>query len=130
MAEDGINTISSIDMFHPLPCETNGTIFPEFLFEAPIGLRVRFEFQQFSFDGPEEYLEIGEGLVSGEETRSAHFSGTDVPSDVTSVSNSAWIRIETPCRKRTPDFSIMISAVNNTGIFPQCCSMTIYRTQF
>ena len=79
---------------------------------------MRFEFQQFAFDGPEEYLEIGEGLVAGEETRLARFSGTDLPWEVTSVSNSAWIRIETPCRKRTPDFSILISAVNYTGISP------------
>ena len=115
MAENDITTISSVDIFHPLPCETNGTTFPEFVFEAPRGLRVRFAFYQFAFDGPEEYMEIGEGLVAGEETRLARFSGRDVPSDVTSVSNATWIRINTPCRKRAPPFSIMISAANYSG---------------
>ena len=42
-------------------------------------------------------MEVGDGLISGDETRLVRFSGGDPPSNVTSVSNTAWIRVQSHC---------------------------------
>ena len=42
------------------------------------------------------YLEIGDGLTPGLSSRLAHFRGLNVPSDVLSVSHSAWMKVYNP----------------------------------
>ena len=76
--------------------------------------RIQICFQEFDLTDP-EYLEIGDGLQQGEETRLAHFTGDSLPSNVTSVTNSAWIYIEAPPRTTTFDAEVAVRAVNTTG---------------
>ena len=75
------------------------TTSPEWIFETTSGFRIQFEFEQFTFYWSTSYysaLEIGDGVTRGAETRLVHFRGLDKPSDVTSVSNAAWMRVYAP----------------------------------
>ena len=61
--------------------------------------RIRFHFDEFHFNesiGYHSALEIGDGLIRGTGTRLAHFRGSEVPMDVTSVSNAAWMQVYDP----------------------------------
>ena len=89
--------------------------FPTMTFNAPLGYRVTFEFQLFAYHGA-EYLDIGDGFEARERPRLARFSGTDPPGNVTSVSNNAWIRVQSHCTRRSTYFNMVITAVNDTGI--------------
>ena len=83
------------------------------------GFKVRVIFHEFTFKDPQEYLEIGDGTIIGNETRLVCLSGTYLPSDVTSVSNTLWIKLNVPCGIETPNISITITSVNMSGnIFP------------
>ena len=65
-------------------------------FNTALGFRIMFKFQTFSLYWSSNYysaLEIGDGVEIRPETRLAHFRGLDVPDDVVSVSNAAWITI-------------------------------------
>ena len=65
-------------------------------FNTTPGFRIMFKFQRFSLYWSSNYysaLEIGDGVETRPETRLAHFRGLDVPDDVVSVSNAAWITI-------------------------------------
>ena len=108
---------SSGDIFHPLPCNANNYNSRAMTFDVPTSFRVRFTFHQFVLNGPNEYLEIGDGLFAGEETRLVRFSGTDTPRDVTTVTNAAWLRVKSSCKTEIPDFNLTIRAVNFTGIY-------------
>ena len=122
MADKTSTMISSNDIFHTLPSDTSNSVFPVLTFNATTGFRIKLTFQRFVFNGSNEWLEIGDGLESSEDRRLARFSGTDLPWEVTSVSNAAWIKINTLCRKRTPDFSLTIIAINYTS---KSCAITL-----
>ena len=83
-------------------------------FTANSDQRIQISFQYFHLYEP-EYLEIGDGLENGEETRLAHFIGDSLPSNVVSVSNSAWIYVEAPPGTTTVNAEVVVRAVNRTG---------------
>ena len=77
----------------------NGSHVPEWTFSAPENFRVSFVFAKFRFYGGSSYhsaMDIGDGLSREIETRLVHFSGLTLPSDVKSVSNSAWLKVYAP----------------------------------
>ena len=71
---------------------------PLWTFSTLEGSRIRFTFTSFGFSTfYSNFLEIGDGLVRGNATRLAHFTGYDTPSNVTSVSSKAWLSVYLPC---------------------------------
>ena len=61
--------------------------------------RIRFSFQDFSFywnDYDYNLLDIGDGWSTDAKTRLATFGGRTLPTDVTSVSNAAWLKVNEP----------------------------------
>ena len=60
-------------------------------------------------------MEIGDGLSKSEETRLTRFIGNILPGDVTSVSNSAWIYIESPPGNISMITEMIIIAVDILG---------------
>ena len=81
---------------------------------ASDGLKVRITFHEFNFTDF-EYLEIGDGVVVDDDTRLVNFSGATLPSNVTSVSNGAWIKIKSPCGTMSPDLNITITGVRQSS---------------
>ena len=76
-------------------------------FRTSAGSRIRFRFHDFGFYWSSEfisYLEIGDGLSPGLSSRLAHFRGLTVPSDVLSVSHSAWMKVYHPVLDRITPF--------------------------
>ena len=68
-------------------------------FETSTGYRIRFIFHDFSLYWSSGYysaLEIGDGISPGISSKLAHFRGLDEPSDVTSISDRAWMTIYDP----------------------------------
>ena len=79
-------------------------------------LRLNITFDDFFFSKTSEFLEIGDGLIANEGTRLAHFSGTDLPSNVVTIGNTAWIKVHAACWNVSSTFSVTIYAINETGI--------------
>ena len=72
---------------------------PTWAFNTSSGYRIHFQFGKFSFYWSTSYysaLEIGDGLNVKASTRLVHFRGLDMPSNVTSVSNEAWMKVHDP----------------------------------
>ena len=115
LKEDAFEFITTSDFFLTLSCGTTCSVLPIITFTAPNGFRIRGLFEKFEFGKPGEYLEFGDGLRNTEEKRLARFYGTEVPSDVTSVSNSAWLKITTLCGTDIPDLSMVIRPVRSPG---------------
>ena len=113
LEEESFEFITTSNFLLTLSCGTTWSVWPIMTFTAPNGFRIRGLFEKFGFDKPGEYLEFGDGLTNTEEKRLARFYGTDVPSDVTSVSNSAWIKVSTPCGTNIPDLSMVIRPVRS-----------------
>ena len=113
--ERSLVNISSNDVISAIPCTECCTTSKQWTFEAPENLRVRLTFENFSFPDPHGYLEIGDGIIIGENTRLAHFTGTSLPSNVTSVTNAAWITVHVRCGNINETFNIKITAVNYSG---------------
>ena len=80
------------------------------------GYQVRLSFNEPIFGNREVYLEIGDGLVHGAETRLTRFYGSTLPNDVRSVSNAAWINIISPCTKGTLTVNMTIKRETKSGI--------------
>ena len=81
------------------------------------GYQVRIAFNQPVFGNREEYLEIGDGLYQGEETRLTRFNGSALPNDVISVTNAAWINVISPCTNEgTLIMNITINRQTDSGI--------------
>ena len=78
--------------------------------------QARISFNEPVFGNREEYLEIGDGLIQGKETRLARFNGSTLPNDVISVSNAAWINIISPCTKGTLVVNLTITSETDSGI--------------
>ena len=81
--------------------------------------RILVQFQTFSLEEFEEDLAIGDGPIPSDDTRMVLFSGDNVPSNVTSVSNALWIQfqyvINSCCRTAMLHFTI--SSVTESGTF-------------
>ena len=77
-------------------------------------LLIQIKFQEFDLKG-HGCMEIGDGLSKREETRLTRFIGNILPNDVTSVSNSAWIYIESPPGNISMIAEMTIIAVNISG---------------
>ena len=105
-------TIASDEIISPISCRENCTSSKHWSFNTSETLRVRVTFENFIFTDPQDYIEIGDGLIIEDGTRLTHFSGTDFPSNVTTVTNAAWITIHSKCNNT---FKIGITAVNNSG---------------
>ena len=72
---------------------------PIWTFNTSEGYRIRFNFTEFRFYwNTHDYnlLDIGDGLNQDDDTRLATFGGRDLPSNVTSVSNAAWLKVNEP----------------------------------
>ena len=68
-------------------------------FHSKNGSNVRFNFHEFGFYWSNSLiiaLEIGDGLIYGSSSRLVHFRGLQVPNVVTSVSNTAWMKVHYP----------------------------------
>ena len=113
--ETSFFNISSHDVISAIPCDGNCTTSKQWTFKAPENFRVILVFESFSFPAPHGYLEIGDGVIIGETTRLVHFTGTDLPSNVTSVTNAAWVAVHVRCGTINETFRITISAVNDSG---------------
>ena len=78
-------------------------------------LKIRFAFEEFDLKEQEEYLEIGDGTTYGEETMLALFTGADLPRNVTSISNSAWVNIRSVHGNMTSQTTMTVIAVRVPG---------------
>ena len=78
-------------------------------------LRVKINFQEFRFSKFGEYLEIGDGLIMDNDTRLVRFSGSDLPTHVTSVSSGAWINVKAVCGDQSPTLKFTVTAVHVSG---------------
>ena len=78
--------------------------------------RIRFSFSDFhvSTYHQDHYLEIGDGLIGKDSTRLARFRGHDLPTDVVSVSNSAWLNM---CIEHPNETFRVIMSANATSEF-------------
>ena len=54
---------------------------------------IRFQFLEFDMPHISDCLEIGDGMMIGELSRLVRFSGQTLPTNVTSVSHSAWLKV-------------------------------------
>ena len=73
---------------------------PVWTFNTSRDNRIRLTFHEFGFywnNYNYDLLDIGDGLIYSEtSTRLATFGGRDLPSNVTSVSNAAWVKVNEP----------------------------------
>ena len=83
-------------------------------FTTNVDLRIQITFQEFDIKG-HAYMEVGDGLSKSEQTRLTRFIGNILPNDVTSVSYSAWIYIESPPGNISMIAEMTIIAVNISG---------------
>ena len=96
LREDNTFVISREDLM--LAYQSNN-YWPIWTFNTSEGYRIRFNFTEFSFywnTNDYNLLDIGDGLNQNAETRLATFGGRDLPSNVTSVSNAAWLKVNDP----------------------------------
>ena len=91
------------------------------------GYQVRISFNEPVFGNRDEYLEIGDGLIQGKETRLARFNGSTLPNDVISVSNAAWINIIYSCTKGTLTVNMTITSETDSGIWNHTLNILIRR---
>ena len=96
-------------------------------FKATTESRIIFTFSKFGFYWSSNYhssLEIGDGLVPGDSSRLAVFRGLDLPSNVTSVSSSAWLSVQNSVyeqggeKRRSSlvrELHVSISGIPNSG---------------
>ena len=61
-----------------------------------------------------DYLEFGDGLISGHSTQLARISGTAKPENVTSVSNAAWINMHVSCSNETFTLLLEVGAESSS----------------
>ena len=92
---------------------------PVWTFNTSAGFRIMAIFRDFNFEESREFLVIGDGSVHDEASELVRFSGTDLPSNVTSVSNAAWMKFEYRVDRccRTPVLNITVTAIEMTGIY-------------
>ena len=71
---------------------------------------------------------IGDGAIKGDETVLANFSGNHLPSDVTSVSNAAWVMIQYHLDScdRQPILKMTILSIEILGRLSKPAKPTLY----
>ena len=115
--DDGSSvTLSSFDLAKSLSCRVGLFEQSVLTFDAPADLKIRISFNAFKLKANES-LVIGDGLVSGEDSQLSHFSGTALPSNVTSISNAAWINVTTSLTSKVTDIELIVEAVSSAGVF-------------
>ena len=93
LQDDTVITISREDLVSVY--QANNYL-PVWTFNTSLDRRIRFHFNEFGFywnDYDYNLLDIGDGSTTDSPTRLATFGGRALPSNVTSVSNSAWLKI-------------------------------------
>ena len=95
----------------------SGDFSPYWTFSTAENLRIRFNFHSFGFSTfYNNFLEVGDGRNLENSSILAHFTGYDVPSNVTSVSNSAWLLC---CQRSQAAFHNMYMRVEISAVeFP------------
>ncbi|XP_041485441.1 bone morphogenetic protein 1-like [Lytechinus variegatus] len=97
------------------------------IFNTTIRHRIRFSILDFDFEFGYMFMSIGDGTeIDGADvlfeesstyTELASFSGSDSPSVVTSVSNSAWMKLTNiKTYQRKMDFNVTVSCTNISDI--------------
>ena len=80
-------------------------------FNTSVGCRIKITFHQFEFEESNS-LVIGDGPISDESTKLVEFTGTDIPSNVTSISNWLWISVRNEsCCIKTPSLHADILSI-------------------
>ena len=79
--------------------------------------KIVVQFQNFNLEEYNEILTIGDGQIPREDTKLVRFSGTDLPSNITSISRALWIKFEYNINIccRSPQLDFTISAVIESG---------------
>ena len=113
--ESVLVNLSSNDLFTTLPCAGNCETLPSWTFSTVSDLKIRITFSQFRFVDGNGYLEIGDGKVIRKASRLAHFTGSNLPDYVTSVTNAAWIKVHAACGINSATFSMSVTAVRDEG---------------
>lgn len=65
---------------------------PTWTFNTTEGHRIRFRFLEFQMPRLSYFLEIGDGSMIGKSSTLVRFERDTLPSNVTSVSQSAWLK--------------------------------------
>ena len=99
------------------PCNPNCVTYPTWTFNTTEHLRVQVSFQEFECRDSKCYIEIGDGSSIGTESRLARFGGRILPSNVTSISNAAWIKLHTSCGKDVLNLHLRAAVVNVSGSY-------------
>ena len=107
--------LSLIDFTKTLSCFVDCLRWQTLYFNTSAALRIQVTFRKFDFGGSEVYFEFGDGFFRAENTRLVNFSGSTLPSNVTSVSNAAWILIKSSCARVSLELNITVSAVDVSG---------------
>ena len=108
--------LSSNDLVTTLPCAGKCETLPSWTFSTTSDLKIRITFSQFRFVDDNWYLEIGDGKDIRKATKLAHFTGYDLPDDVTSVTNAAWIKVHAACGINSATFGMTVTSVRDEGI--------------
>ena len=85
-------------------------------FLASNGSRIKITFRGFYFEDRNGYLEIGDGLNPEDPTSVTRYTGTEMPGNVISVNNAAFVGVQRLCTlKKGIDFSLEITAEKDPG---------------
>ena len=79
------------------------------------GLRVEITFDKFIMNGIRNYLFVGDGLSGTNDTILARFNGNALPSNVISVTSSAWFTLQAPLESKVFDLHLTVTAKTFTG---------------
>ena len=109
--------IGPSDIVTSLPCNSMCVTSPRWNFVADEYMRVHIEFQELECWKDECYIEIGDGLIFGTDTKLARFAGRALPCNVTSISNTAWIIVHTSCRGEVLQLQLRVAPVNKSGAY-------------
>ena len=115
IAGNGSIDLSLNDFTKTLSCFVDCLRWQTLYFNTSVALRIKVTFRKFDFGGSEDYFEFGDGLFRTEDTRLVNFSGSTLPSNVTSVSNAAWILIKSPCARVSLELEMTVLAVSISG---------------
>ena len=93
---------------------------PSWTFKTAGKFKIGFKFHVFDIRSSADYLEIGDGLEIKQSTVLVHFSGRTLPSNVTSISNCAWMKVMNEHWRRVGaepmHLELDVTIVKNTGV--------------
>ena len=108
--------IHSYELSKMLLCQEDNFTHPVLTFGTSEGLRVEINFDKFNLNEFQDYLLIGDGFSRSGETTLARFNGNILPHNVTSVSTSAWLTLQSSLVSKGSDLQMTATAINFTGI--------------